>query len=33
MGGVLDVAGQAGDVALQPGVHELGQTLGGSVDT
>ena len=33
MSGVLDVAGQAGDVALQPVVHKLGQTLGGSVYT
>ena len=31
--GVLDVDGQAGDVALQPMVHELGQTLSGSVYT
>ena len=31
--GVLDVAGQAGDVALQPAAHELGNTLGGSVYT
>ena len=31
--GVLDVAGQTDDVALQPVVHELGQTLGGSVHT
>ena len=33
MGGVRDVAGQAGDVALQPVVHELGQAVGGSVHT
>ena len=31
--GVLGVAGQAGDMALQPVVHKLGQTLGGSIYT
>ena len=33
MSGVLDVAGQTDDVALQPVVHELGQAVGGTVHT